>query len=286
MFNGQMKPKELKPCTSSLIHTAPVNALGLAQKRSLGSQPAALTLRFTTCGAVWLPLAPLGFEMAPHNGKFVAYFRVSTDRQGRSGLGLDAQRERILSFLNGGNWSLIGEFTEIETGRMNDRPALADAIKLCKREKATLVVSTLDRLTRDLAFGAMLLNDTKVRFVCADFPEASREMLQMRMVFAEWEARKIGERTKAALQELKKKGVKLGSPNPEIGAAAGAKAVIAKADAYAERVGPVVRDIIRKTGAKTLRDIARELSYRGIETPRGNNEWGVSQVSNLLKRIK
>jgi DNA invertase Pin-like site-specific DNA recombinase len=224
--------------------------------------------------------------MPPHTGKFVAYFRVSTDRQGKSGLGLDAQRERITTFLNGGNWSLIGEFTEIESGRINERPALEQAVKLCKREKATLVVATLDRLTRDLAFGATLLNDTKVRFVCADFPEASREMLQMRMVFAEWEARKIGERTKAALHELKKKGVKLGSPTPEIGSAAGIKRIQQNADAYAEKVGPVVRDIIRKTGAKTLRDIAEELSLRGVETPRGNTEWYASSVSNLLKRIK
>jgi len=224
--------------------------------------------------------------MVAHNGKFVAYFRVSTDRQGRSGLGLDAQRERIVTYLNGGNWSLIGEFTEIESGRVNERPALADAVKLCKKEKATLVVATLDRLTRDLAFGATLLNDNKVKFVCADFPEASREMLQMRMVFAEWEARKIGERTKAALHELKKKGVKLGSPTPEIGSKAGIKRIQDKADAYAERVGPVVRDIIKRTGAQTLREIAQELSYRAVQTPRGNTEWGASQVSNLLKRIK
>ena len=224
--------------------------------------------------------------MAPHTGKFVAYFRVSTDRQGRSGLGLDAQRERVMNYLNGGSWSLIGEFTEVESGRINERPALADAVKLCKREKATMVVATLDRLTRDLAFGATLLNDTKVRFVCADFPEASREMLQMRMVFAEWEARRIGERTKAALAELKKKGKKLGSPTPKIGSAAGVKRIQDKADAYADRVGPVVREIIRKTGAKTMRDIAQELAYRGVETPRGNTEWHASQVANLLKRIK
>ena len=224
--------------------------------------------------------------MAPHTGKFVAYFRVSTDRQGKSGLGLDAQRERVMNYLNGGSWSLIGEFTEVESGRINERPALADAVKLCKKEKATLVVATLDRLTRDLAFGATLLNDTKVKFVCADFPEASREMLQMRMVFAEWEARRIGERTKAALAELKKKGKKLGSPSPKIGSAAGVKRIQDKADAYADRVGPVVREIIRKTGAKTMRDIAQELAYRGIETPRGNVEWHASQVANLLKRIK
>ena len=224
--------------------------------------------------------------MTPHNTKFVAYYRVSTDRQERSGLGLEAQRDRVVQFLNGGNWSLIGEFTEVESGRMNGRPALAQAIKLCKKERATLVVATLDRLTRDLAFGAMLLNDTKVKFVCADFPEASREMLQMRMVFAEWEARKIGERTKAALQELKKKGKKLGSPTPEIGSAAGIKVLQQKADAYADRVGPVVRDIMKRTNSKTLRRIAEELSDRGVETPRGNTDWHPSQVSNLLKRIK
>ena len=169
---------------------------------------------------------------------------------------------------------------------MNDRPALEQAVKLCKREKATLVVATLDRLTRDLAFGATLLNDTKVRFVCADFPEASREMLQVLMVFAEWEARKIGERTRLALGELKKKGVKLGSPTPEIGSAAGVKVLQRKADAYAEKVGPLVRDIIKRTGASTLREIAEELTARAVETPRGNTEWHASQVSNLLKRIK
>lgn len=224
--------------------------------------------------------------MTLHNGKFVAYYRVSTDKQGQSGLGLDAQRDRVTSYLNGGNWSLIGEFTEVESGTVRDRPALAQAVKLAKREKATLVVATLDRLTRDLAFGATLLNDTKVRFVCADFPEASREMLQMRMVFAEWEARKIGERTKAALGELKKRGVKLGSPTPRIGSAIGVQSIQRKADAYAERVGPMVRDIVRKSGATTLRDIAAALSDRGLETPRGNTDWHPSQVSNLLKRIK
>lgn len=224
--------------------------------------------------------------MAPHTGKFVAYYRVSTGRQGKSGLGLDAQRERVLSYLNGGNWSLVGEFTEVESGRMNDRPALESAIKLCKKERATLVVATLDRLTRDLAFGAMLLNDRQVKFVCADFPEASREMLQMRMVFAEWEARKIGERTKAALGELKKKGKKLGSPTPEIGSAIGIAKLQAKADRYADNVGPIVREIIRKSGASTLRDIAAALSARGVKTPRGNVEWHASQVRNLLKRIK
>jgi DNA invertase Pin-like site-specific DNA recombinase len=224
--------------------------------------------------------------MTVHNGKFVAYYRVSTDRQGKSGLGLDAQRDRVTGYLNGGKWSLIGEYTEIESGRMNERPSLASAIKLCKKEKATLVVARLDRLTRDLAFGATLLADTKVKFVCADFPEASREMLQLRMVFAEWEARKISENTKAALGELKKKGVQLGSPSPEIGSKAGTKVIIRKADAYAERVRPMVQEAIKKSGAKTLREIGAALASREIETRRGNTEWSPTQVKNLLARFK
>jgi DNA invertase Pin-like site-specific DNA recombinase len=225
--------------------------------------------------------------MTVHNGKFVAYFRVSTDRQGKSGLGLEAQRDRVLGYLNGGKWSLIGEYTEIESGRMNSRPALASAIRLCKKEKATLVVATLDRLTRDLAFGAQLLNDTKVKFVCADFPEASREMLQMRMVFAEWEARKISERTTEALAEIKRRGVKkLGSPTPMHGSVAGTKVIQRNADAYAEHVRPLVLDIIKKSGAKTLREIGAALAERQIETRRGNIEWSPTQVKNLMARFK
>ena len=226
--------------------------------------------------------------MAQHNGKFVAYYRVSTDRQGASGLGLQAQRDAIHHYLNGGRWSLIGEFTEIESGtrkRLSKRPMLESAVKLCKRERATLIVAKLDRLARDVQFISELLN-SQVKFICADAPEADRTFLQMMSVFAEYEGRRIGERTKAALHQLKKQGKKLGSPTPEIGSAAGTKVLIEQADAYADRVGPVVREIIKKSGASTLRDIASALQHRGVLTPRGNSEWRPSQVSNLLKRVK
>lgn len=226
--------------------------------------------------------------MAPHNGKFVAYYRVSTDRQGASGLGLDAQRDAIHHYLNGGRWSVIGEFTEIESGtrkRLAKRPMLEDAIKLCKKEKATLIVAKLDRLARDVQFISELLN-SQVKFICADAPEADRTFLQMMSVFAEYEGRRIGERTKAALHQLKKQGKKLGSPNPEIGSKAGTAVLVAQADSYAEKVGPTVREIIKRSGASTLRDIAQALQQRGVLTPRGNSEWRPSQVSNLLKRVK
>jgi DNA invertase Pin-like site-specific DNA recombinase len=183
---------------------------------------------------------------------------------------------------------VIGEFIEIESGtrkRLKDRPMLKAALELARKQKATLVVAKLDRLARDVQFISTLLNG-KVQFVCADMPQADRTFLQMVSVFAEYEAKRISERTKDALGALKRQGKKLGSPTPEIGSAEGVKVIQAKADAYADKVGPIVRDIIRKSGAETLRDIAAALSARGIETPRGNNDWHPSQVSNLLKRIK
>lgn len=220
--------------------------------------------------------------MAPHTGKFVAYYRVSTDRQGMSGLGLDAQRAAVARHI--GQAELVAEFTEVESGRKNDREQLAHALSLSKRTKATLVIAKLDRLARNVHFISGLL-ESNVPFVCADMPEADRTFLQMMAVFAELEARKISERTKSALAQIKAQGRKLGSPTPELGSAAGIAKLQAKADRYAERVGPVVREIIAKTGAKTMRDIAEVLQARGIETPRGGCVWHPSQVSNLLKRI-
>lgn len=214
--------------------------------------------------------------------KFVAYYRVSTDRQGMSGLGLDAQRAAVASHI--GKAELVAEFTEVESGRKNDREQLAHAMSLAKRTKATLVIAKLDRLARNVHFISGLL-ESGVPFVCADMPEADRTFLQMMAVFAELEARKISERTKAALAQIKAQGRKLGSPTPELGSAAGIAKLQAKADRYAERVGPLVREIMAKTGSKTMRDIAEVLEARGIETPRGGCVWHASQVSNLLKRI-
>jgi DNA invertase Pin-like site-specific DNA recombinase len=226
--------------------------------------------------------------MATHTGKFVAYYRVSTDRQGQSGLGLEAQRQLVTTFLNGGRWSLIGEFTEIESGtrkRLKERPMMAAALDLARKQKATLVVAKLDRLARDVQFISTLLNG-KVPFLCADMPEADKTFLQMMAVFAEYEAKRISDRTTQALAALKRQGKQLGSPTPEVGSAEGVKVIKAKADAYAERVGPQVRDIIKRSGATTLREIADVLTARSIETPRGNTQWYASQVSNLLKRVK
>lgn len=214
--------------------------------------------------------------------KFVAYYRVSTDRQGQSGLGLEAQRDAVARHI--GQAELVAEYTEVESGRKNDRVQLAAALAKAKSTKSTLVIAKLDRLARNVHFITGLL-ESGVNFVCADMPEADRTFLQMAAVFAEWEARKISDRTKAALAAAKARGQVLGSPKLAEAGALGIQSIKARAAAYAERVGPIVRDIIAKSGAKTMRDIAQVLTARCVETPRGGQVWHPSQVSNLLARI-
>jgi DNA invertase Pin-like site-specific DNA recombinase len=136
-----------------------------------------------------------------HRGKFVAYFRVSTDKQGKSGLGLDAQRQAVLQFLDGGSWSLIGELTEIESGKRNERPELEKALAACKRHKAKLVIAKLDRLSRNLAFIATLM-DSGVEFVAVDNPHANKLTVHILAAVAQHEREMIAQRTKDALRPV------------------------------------------------------------------------------------
>jgi DNA invertase Pin-like site-specific DNA recombinase len=147
--------------------------------------------------------------MSRHTGNFVAYYRVSTDKQGASGLGLEAQQAAVQSYLNGGRWRLVAEFTEVESGKRNNRPRLAEALAVCRRRKATLVIAKLDRLARNVHFISGLL-ETGVNFVATDCPNDDRFMLHIRAAIAEDEARKISNRTKAALAAAKARGVELG----------------------------------------------------------------------------
>ena len=141
------------------------------------------------------------------SGQFAAYYRVSTDRQGRSGLGLEAQQAAVRGYL--GKSTPIGEFTEIETGKRNDRPQLELALALCRKRKARLVIAKLDRLSRNLAFIAALM-DSGVEFVAVDNPHATRLTLHILAAVAEHEREMIAQRTKAALQAAKARGVRLG----------------------------------------------------------------------------
>lgn len=213
---------------------------------------------------------------------YVAYYRVSTDRQGRSGLGLDAQREAVQRFA--GRHQILAEYTEIESGRKTDRVQLQAAMAHAKRSGSVLLIAKLDRLARNVHFISGLL-ESKVAFRCADMPEADVTFLQMMAVFAELEARKISERTTAALQALKARGRKLGSPRPEIGAAAAGAVKAAQARAYALRIAPIVADV-KSTGARSLREIAAGLQARNIPTPAGSMRWHAQQVSALLDRLE
>ncbi len=213
---------------------------------------------------------------------YVAYYRVSTDRQGRSGLGLEAQQESVKNFLGA---EPDVSYIEVESGAKNDRPELKKALADCKKFKATLIVAKLDRLARDAEKILNIVNSgIKVRFV--DLPEINesptgRLMLNMLGGFAEFERRLISVRTKDALAAKKARGEKLGSPNPSAGGAVTAQA----ADDYAATVAPIVRSIVAKMGAASLRAIAKQLQAESVQTPRGGTTWSPSQVSNLLQRL-
>jgi DNA invertase Pin-like site-specific DNA recombinase len=229
--------------------------------------------------------------MAINTGKFVCYYRVSTARQGKSGLGLDAQRAAVAAYLNGGNWQIVEEFTEIESGKNSDRPALDKALAAARLHRAALVVSKMDRLTRNVAFLSRLLEaGVDVRF--ADLPQiegaTGRFMVQMMVSVAELEAGMISARTKAALAQAKKRGVVLGGyrgAKPTAKMRARSTAVLQqRADARAADIGPTVK-ALQAAGATSLRAIAAKLNEAGIPTPRGNGQWSAVQVQRTLARI-
>src|SRR5258708_5460930 len=143
-----------------------------------------------------------GTVMPAHQGKFVAYFRVSTDKQGRSGLGLEAQREAVLTYLDGGRWSLVEKFVEVESGKRNDRPELTAALATCKKHKAKLIIAKLDRLSRNLAFIATLM-DSGVEFIAVDNPHANKLTIHILAAVAQHEREMISQRTRDALHAAK-----------------------------------------------------------------------------------
>lgn len=209
---------------------------------------------------------------------FVAYYRVSTARQGQSGLGLDAQRSAVSGFLIG-RGELTGEFTEVESGRKNDRLQLAAALDLCRRRRAVLVIAKLDRLARNVAFVARLM-ESGVEFVAVDNPHANKLMVHMLAAFAEHERDQISARTVAALAAAKARGIRLGNPRvAEV--AARNRAMMAEASAPARaRALPRAREL--KAAGASLRAIAATLSAEGFPALRGGT-WGPSSVRLLLR---
>jgi DNA invertase Pin-like site-specific DNA recombinase len=186
--------------------------------------------------------------------RYIAYFRVSTDRQGKSGLGLEAQQQAVSVFLHG-RGELIAAFTEIESGRRNDRPQLATALDACRRHKAALIIAKLDRLARNVYFISGLM-ESGVEFIAVDMPEANRLTIHILAAVAEHEREMISQRTKAALQAAKTRGTKLGSPQPQNGAAIRSQVLQKKADRFAVNVLPVIREL-QAQGITSYKTLAR-----------------------------
>ncbi|MBR0937296.1 recombinase family protein [Bradyrhizobium jicamae] len=222
-----------------------------------------------------------------NTGKFVCYYRVSTVRQGKSGLGLEAQKHAVTEFLNGGDWSIVGEFTEIESGKRSDRTALGKALAMCRLHGAKLVIAKLDRLSRNAAF-LLNLRDSGVDFVCADMPNANKLTVGIMAMVAEDEAERISDRTRKALAAAKRRGVTLGGFRGKVPTAKhralSAEARQRAASNRASDIGPVIAEL-QAAGKTSLRDIAAGLNAQGIPTSRGNGAWTAVQVARVLARL-
>lgn len=217
--------------------------------------------------------------------RFVVYLRVSTSRQGDSGLGLDAQRAAVENFVRSmnGQGEILKEFVEVESGKRVDRPVLAEAIRFCRETSSVLLVAKLCRLSRNLHFITTLQN-SKIEFCAVDNPHATPFLIHILASVAEFERSQISTRTKEALTQAKARGVKLGNPRFE---EAVPKAVAARQAIATERnteLRKVVQQTIKKTGLTKLADIAEALNLRGIKTPRGC-AFSPTHIHRLLKAV-
>jgi DNA invertase Pin-like site-specific DNA recombinase len=226
-------------------------------------------------------------------GSFVSYLRVSTPKQGRSGLGLEAQRQAVHDYLNGGRWKLVAEVVEVESGKRNDRPKLQEALGLCRLHGARLLVAKLDRLARNVAFISTLM-ERKVAFVACDMPDVNELTIHVLAAVAQHEAKAISDRTKAALAAAKerhkknpKSAKRIGNDgrylrNRDVGTARSVAVRKAKADQRAADVMPVIEHL-RAGGISSLRQIAEALNERSIPAARGGS-WSAAQVLRVIQR--
>lgn len=218
------------------------------------------------------------------NGKFIAYYRVSTAAQGQSGLGLEAQQAAVAMYLNGDACELMGEFREVETGKganaLAKRPQLRAALDACRKQGATLIIAKLDRLARNVHFVSGLM-ESKVRFVACDMPEANELTIHIMAAFAEHEAKRISQRTKDALAVAKARGVVLGTAGatnlrPNV------KGRQEAAMAFAEKLRPLFDGM--RARAISQRGMVEELNSVGVPAPQGGT-WRLSQVQRIIARL-
>ena len=222
-------------------------------------------------------------------GKFVSYLRVSTDKQGEHGLGIAVERKAVDDYLNGGNWSLIAEYVEVESGKRNDRPKLSAALHHAKVTGARLLIAKLDRLSRDAHF-LLGLQKAGVKFTACDMPDANELTIGILALVAQNEREAISTRTKAAMAAAKARGQTFGNPNgaaPFRRAGKGNADAVATiktiADQHAQDFRPVI-EAIKADGITSLRGVATELNARGILTARGG-QWDATRVRRLLQRF-
>jgi DNA invertase Pin-like site-specific DNA recombinase len=220
------------------------------------------------------------------SNKVFFYIRVSTAQQGRSGLGIEAQRQALQHFARAEGIEVLGEFVEVETGKGTDalerRPQLKTALASAKKHRCHIAVSKLDRLSRDVHFISGLMAH-KVPFWVAELgSDVDPFVLHLFAALAEKERALISTRTRQALAAAKARGVTLGNPRLHVARKTAVETVMASADKFAANVLPIIREA-QKAGATTLRDIASALNARGVATARGG-QWHATSVSNILER--
>jgi len=212
--------------------------------------------------------------------KYIAYYRVSTDKQGARGLGMESQKIMVEDYVKSVNGEIINTHYEVISGKRNDRKGILLALQECKKTGAILAVAKLDRLARDVLFIAQLVK-SKIKFVPVESPHIDKNFIHMRAVFSEMETDFISARTKAALNVLKSRGVKLGSPKIK------QLNEILKENSrkFIEQISPIITDL-QLNGYNSQRKLAKELTRLKIKTPKGRDTWGKTQITRVLKGLK
>ena len=217
--------------------------------------------------------------------RFVAYYRVSTQHQGRSGLGLAAQRNAVSNYIDATGDKIIVSFQEIESGTNNDRPELKAALAIAKAKGAKLIVAKLDRLGRKASYILRLIDESGVEFHICDMPDADKVTITILAAVAEREAENTSKRTKAALAVRKAQGVKLGSPNIGDAQKLASEANVEAKESRLATIQPIILKIIVEGRVNTLKGIAAALDAHGVPTPR-NGQWSITQVRWAIGGVK